>query len=82
MKQSICGGWEFSEQWSDEFAVWKTEAACVELPHNVKEMPLHYGDSGDYQMICGYRRKLTIPERSEEKRYFLQFDGAAHIATV
>ena len=82
MKQSICGGWEFSEQWSDEFAVWKAEAACVELPHNVKEMPLHYGDSGDYQMICGYRRKLTIPERSEEKRYFLQFDGAAHIATV
>jgi beta-galactosidase len=45
-------------------------------------MPLHYGDHNAYQMVCGYRRKLDLGEELAGKRLFLQFDGAAHIATV
>lgn len=82
MKTSICSGWEFVPQWSDAFADFETPAEAVELPHNPVELPLHYVNHEDYQMVCGYRRKLDLPNGSERKRLFLQFDGAAHIATV
>ena len=33
-------------------------------------------------MLCGYRRKLFVSAKDFGKNIFLQFDGAAHIATV
>ena len=54
----------------------------MRLPHTVKEVPLHCVDANAYQMVCGYRRKLELGQELEGKRLFLQFDGAAHIATV
>ncbi|MBQ4424170.1 MAG: glycoside hydrolase family 2 protein [Lachnospiraceae bacterium] len=74
--------WEFTEIWSDEFLRFQKEAAAVRLPHNVGELPLHYADPSDYSRLCGYRRRLAIPASQKGKRFFLQFDGAAHIATV
>ena len=74
--------WEFTETWSDAFARFEGEAAPVRLPHNVRELSLHCADPADYEMLCGYRRKLDVPESWRGKRLFLQFDGAAHIATV
>ncbi len=82
MKTSICAQWEFTRQWSEEFMNFDTEAEPVELPHNPVEIPQHYADHEDYQMVCGYRRKLTVSEQMKGKKLFLQFDGAAHIATV
>lgn len=81
MKTSLCRGWEFTSQWSDAFARFEGPAETVELPHNVRQMPLHYGDPADYQMIAGYRRHLDIAELGAVRR-FVRFDGAAHIATV
>ena len=74
--------WEFIFNWTEEFGKGEGEAEAVRLPHTVKELPLHYANSDDYQTVCGYRKRLTLPEGSEDKRLFLQFDGAAHIATV
>ena len=74
--------WEFSEHWSQEFLEGKGEGIAVRIPHTVKELPLHYIDPEDYQMVCGYRRTLHIEKELYGKRLFLQFDGAAHIATV
>ena len=48
----------------------------------MRELPLHYAGPEDYEMLCGYRRVLHIPAEYEGKRLFLQFDGAAHIASV
>ena len=79
---SLCNHWEFTPEWTEEFAGGAGRAEAVRLPHTVKEMPLHYGDHAAYQMICGYRRKLELGEELAGKRLFLQFDGAAHIATV
>ena len=79
---SLCSNWEFTEQWSESFLRGEGEALTVRLPHNVRELPLHYAGPQDYEMICGYRRKLELPADSTGKRLFLQFDGAAHIATV
>ena len=78
----ICNNWEFTPRWSEEFQAGLGEAERVRLPHTVKEVPLHYAGPEDYEMVCGYRRRLTIPEEYRGKRLFLRFDGAAHIATV
>jgi len=79
---SLCRDWEFTEAWNNDFAAGAGTFARVELPHTVRELPLHYADSESYQMICGYRRSLELTEEMAGKRLFLQFDGAAHIATV
>ena len=80
--QKLNNDWEFTFQWTEEFGRGEGEAEAVRLPHTVKELPLHYADSNAYQTVCGYRKRLTLPEEAENKRIFLQFDGAAHIATV
>lgn len=79
---SLCNQWEFVPNWTDAFMLGNGSAEAVRLPHNVNTMPLHYSDHNSYQMVCGYRRKLTVTDEMMGKRLFLQFDGAAHIATV
>ena len=79
---SLCNHWEFTAEWSDAFSEGIGQGTPVRLPHTVKEVPLHYADHTCYQMVCGYRRKLELGPELEGKRLFLQFDGAAHIATV
>ena len=80
--RSFCNEWEFSPEWSEDFAGGQTPAEQVRLPHTVREVPLHSIDSNDYQMVCGYRKLLPWEEGFRGKRVFLQFDGAGHIATV
>ena len=79
---SLCNHWEFVESWFDGFAAGEGEGLSVRLPHTVQELPQHYADHRDYQMVCGYRRKLELGQELAGKHLFLQFDGAAHIATV
>ena len=83
MKFSLCKSqWEFVPEWFDGFAHGEGSGERVRIPHNVTEIPLHYSDHESYQMVCGYRHRLTIDESLRGQRQFLQFDGAAHIATV
>ena len=74
--------WEFVYTWSDGFGRGEGTGEAVRLPHTVKELPLHYADRSDYETVSGYRRRFLLPKEAEGKRVFLQFDGAAHIATV
>ena len=80
--QSVCNQWEFTPNWYDGFETGEGQATPVRLPHTVQECPLHYADHNAYQMVCGYRRKLELGEDLAGKHIFVQFDGAAHIATV
>ncbi|MDO5138335.1 MAG: glycoside hydrolase family 2 TIM barrel-domain containing protein [Oscillospiraceae bacterium] len=79
---SLNNGWEFTPEWNEDFLHFRTREEKVRLPHNVKEEPLHYIDHKSYEMISGYRKKITIPMAAEGKRVFVCFEGAAHIATV
>ncbi|MBR4462592.1 MAG: glycoside hydrolase family 2 protein [Erysipelotrichaceae bacterium] len=80
---SLNDNWLFTENWNEAFLNGsEKDTETVRIPHTVKMLPLHYIDSNDYQMISGYRKKVMIPAEAEGKRIFLQFDGAAHIATV
>ena len=81
--QAINNDWQFTRKWNSDFLNGKKgDYETVRIPHNVKEVPLHYIDEKSYQMISGYRRRIRIPDDFAGKRAFLQFDGAAHIATV
>ena len=82
MRLSLCNDWIFTPAWKEEYAREAFAGEAVRLPHTVKELPLHQVDHEAYQMICGYRRSLSIPETMAGKRLFLQFDGAGHIATI
>ena len=82
MRYSLCDGWEFVPCWSEGFLAGEGTASPVRLPHTCKELPLHCVDPQDYQMLCGYRRRLDMPPGLKDKRSFLQLDGAAHTATV
>ena len=78
----INNDWQFVFSWTDGFGRGEGPAQKVRLPHTVKSVPLHYAGPEDYETVCGYRRALDIPAGWAGKRLFLQFDGAAHIATV
>ena len=80
--RSICNGWEFSREWTEDFLAGSGAFEQVRLPHTPQMMPLHHSDHESYQMICGYRKNLAVTEDMLGKRLFLQFDGAGHIATV
>ena len=79
---SICSGWEFSGNWSEEFLRGEGSYPVVDLPHNVKEISLHYASPSDYEGIYGYRRIIECGRELAGKRVILQLDGAAHIAQV
>ena len=76
-------GWEFTETFSEDFA---RGVSCVseqvELPHTCKLTPYHYFDEGIYQMDCGYRRVLHVPEDWAEREVVLCVGAAGHSATV
>ena len=75
-------GWEFTETFDEAFLRGEGRFDSVRLPHTCRELPLHYADERDYQMVCGYRRTFDVPEAWRSKRLFLTFEGAAHQATV
>ena len=79
---SLCNNWEFVTNWFEGFETGEGQGMTVRLPHTVQECPQHYADHKSYEMVCGYRRKLELGQELEGKHIFLQFDGAAHIATV
>ena len=82
LMNSLSWGWEFTPDCTDAFLHGEGAGTPVDLPHNVKELPLHYASPSDYEGIYGYRRHLFIPETYRNQRLFLRFDGAAHIAEV
>ena len=80
--RSLCNNWEFIPNWFDGFETGEAQGEQVRLPHTVQQSPQHYMDHNSYQMVCGYRQMLELGQELEGKHLFLQFDGAAHIATV
>lgn len=78
-------GWDFTEQYDEGFEKPDYDgkkSVSVRLPHTCKETPFHYFDESIYQMVCGYRKKLFIPEEYRGKRIILTFDGIAHESEV
>lgn len=84
-RMNLCNDWKFCGQ----FEAGMEKRSCnednfiqVRLPHTVKEVPFHYFDEHEYQMISCYRRHFFAPQEWEDKRLLLTIDGAAHCAEV
>ncbi|MCR4797309.1 MAG: glycoside hydrolase family 2 protein [Lachnospiraceae bacterium] len=52
------------------------------LPHTTKEVPFHYFDESEYQMVCGYQRIIHADEDWNGKRLLLTFDAIGHQSEV
>ena len=81
----IDDNWGFTNKYEDEilkdsFDISKLE--IVRLPHTCKELPYHYFDEHEYQMISGYVRNIEADKEWEGKTVLLTIDGAAHESTV
>ena len=76
--------WEFTAQWSAAFARGEPlpDVRSVSLPHTCAETPYDYFDEHCYQMLCGYRRRIPVPEAWRGKRVWLTVGAAGHSAEV
>ena len=68
--------WKFTENADSE----PTES--VRIPHTCREIPYHYFDEMECQMLCKYERALYILPEWEGHTLLLTFEGAAHQATL
>ncbi len=68
--------WYFAEDWD------APEFRKVRLPHTCRELPLHYCNEEDYQMVSGYARTLEVPEEWKGSVLLLTLEGAAHQAML
>ena len=82
-KISLNNEWGFTKQFDTAFLSWERDAdETVRLPHSCAEMPYHYFDESIYQMRCGYRRSIFVPETWAGKKVVLQIGAAGHYAEV
>ena len=77
--------WKFDEDFDEEMISCgfnESRMSDVDIPHNVKEMPLHYFDESIYQMECCYRRHLTAEKGWSDSVILITFEGVAHESTL
>ena len=85
MRTYINDNWLFTEQFTASLileAGSNEQMQSIRLPHTCKEVPLHYFNEKEYQMVSGYQRTLFAPEEWEGKVLLLTFEGVGHDATV
>ncbi|MBQ6845339.1 MAG: glycoside hydrolase family 2 protein [Agathobacter sp.] len=73
--------WKFTEEYTDMLlypGVNMSDLEDVRLPHTCKELPYHYFDENDYQMVCGYRRSIRVQEAWQGKTILFTCEGAGH----
>ncbi len=56
--------------------------STIVIPHTNVELPWHSFDEKDYAFISTYRRRFKLPESTEGKRVFVDFEGAMTASTV
>ena len=78
-------GWKFTENFSINLfypGAGDSELQDVRFPHTCKELPYHYFDENEYQMVCGYRRTLRVEEAWKGKTMLFTCEGAGHHTTL
>ena len=84
MRVELNRGWSFVESFDEAFLTGRPVPGLkeVELPHTCRETPYDYFDESIYQMICGYRRVISVPQAWAGKRVILSIGAAGHSAKV
>ncbi len=75
--------WKFHENFHEEMITnFVMEGQDVNVPHTVKEVPFHYFDESEYQMVCAYQRTITPDDAWQGKKLLLTFDAIGHRSEV
>lgn len=77
--------WGFTKEYNDSLLNPDTDHSGLEqirIPHTVAEVPYHYFDESEYQMLSGYVRKIKALKKWKGKRVLLTFDGIGHDSVV
>ena len=77
--------WIFTERFDEKMIGGDfsgIEFSDIRIPHTVKELPFHYFDEKEYQMLSGYTRNIFAEKQWEGKVVRLTFEAAGHDATV
>ena len=77
--------WKFTSEFTEEFLKGEIDEyslQSIRLPHTCRELPFHYFNEEDYQMVCGYQKVIYVPKQWQRKKVLLTIDGAAHYAQV
>ena len=84
MRLALNRGWTFTENCDEAFLCGDPVSGLkeVDLPHTCHETPYDYFDESLYQMVCGYRRVISVPREWENKRVILRIGAAGHSADV
>ena len=86
MRYQINDNWYYTDHYTGSLNSMPKERLeeleQVRIPHTVKELPMHYCNERDYQMVSGYVRELDIPGDWEGRCVTLTLEGAAHQAEV
>lgn len=81
----INNNWKFTEEYNKKMVNASYDDSGmleVRLPHTCKEMPYHYFDESEYQMLSGYRKFFHVPNEWKNQAVLLTFEGVAHEAEV
>jgi beta-galactosidase len=54
----------------------------VTLPHTNIQLPYHNFDPSEYAFVSTYRKRFAMPEVTNGRRVFIEFDGAMVASTV
>ncbi len=77
--------WFYIPEFQPEFTTKTydhTSWEAVKIPHSNVELPYNYFDEKDYQIESCYRKVISIPKTTENKRWILHFDGVMVQAKV
>ena len=67
----INNDWVFTEKFTSKFLSEDVKDALkVSVPHTVKETPFNYFDESVYQMVSGYKKRISIPKSWQGKSVF------------
>jgi beta-galactosidase len=77
--------WHFVPSFSENFIIEKDilpDSKKVEIPHTVKELPLHHFDESEYQIESTYQLHFSVDESEKGNNLFLRFGGVMTTAKV
>lgn len=75
-------GWLFEKLSDEGIESDQCEKIPVRIPHTTKELPFHYFDEHEYQMLCEYEKEFVAPVEWQDKNLLLSFDGVGHDSEV
>lgn len=84
-KEYFNENWLFCSNFKEEYlrcTEFTKDFYNVRLPHTCKELPLHYFDESEYQMVSCYVKSFKAQESWRERNVMLTFEGVAHACEV